>query len=202
MKKMPFSFWIRRRCTADERGAAAVEFALLAPLFFMLVFGMFSGGLLFNEKSQLTFAAREGARYGSALPLTQNFTGAVDAYSGTGCTTASSGGSNSGPLWACNVAKDAITAASGDLASTIPNVFVCVAMVKEGTANTVLTLSGSTYYYDTAAGATGTCFNDGGADQARRLHVLVRRNGSLNAVLFSMSITLTSQGIARAEQQT
>ena len=198
---MPFSYWVRRRADND-RGAAAVEFAILAPLFFMLVFGMFSGAILFNEKSQLTFAAREGARYGSALPVAQTFSGAVDAYDSTGCTTNTAAGSlNTGPLWACNVAKDAITAASGDLASNIPNVFVCVAMVQEGTPNTVFTASGTTYYYDTAGGTTGTCFNDGGADQARRVHVLVRRNGSLNAVLFSQSLTLTSQGIARAELQ-
>ena len=199
---MSISYWVRRRA-AHERGAAAVEFAILAPLFFMLVFGMFSGAIAWNEKSQLTFAAREGARYGSALPVGQTFAGAIDAFSSSGCTTSVAAGSAaSGAAWACNVAHDAVTAASGDLGSTIPGVFVCVAMMKEGFADTVYSNSNGTYYYDTAGGAPGDCFNDGGADQARRVHVLVRRNGSLNAVLFSMNLTLTSQGIARAETQT
>ena len=51
----------------DERGAAAVEFALVLPLLVLLVFGIAWFSLGFNRKQGLQAAAREGARLG-ALP--------------------------------------------------------------------------------------------------------------------------------------
>lgn len=45
-----------------DRGAAAVEFALIAPLLFMLVFGMISFGILLSQQLALTNSARQGAR--------------------------------------------------------------------------------------------------------------------------------------------
>jgi Flp pilus assembly protein TadG len=56
------------RCCArrDERGASAVEFALLIPLVVMLLFGTMSAGLAYSDHVAVTNAAREGARYGAA----------------------------------------------------------------------------------------------------------------------------------------
>jgi Flp pilus assembly protein TadG len=45
-----------------ERGAAVVEFALVLPLLFMLVFGIIHFGRGYNAKIELTGAVREGAR--------------------------------------------------------------------------------------------------------------------------------------------
>lgn len=45
-----------------ERGAAAVEFALIVPILILLVFGIAYFGLAWNAKVTLTHAAREGAR--------------------------------------------------------------------------------------------------------------------------------------------
>ncbi len=45
-----------------EGGAAAVEFAIIAPLLFMLIFGMLQYGLAFFQVQNLRSAAREGAR--------------------------------------------------------------------------------------------------------------------------------------------
>jgi len=47
---------------ADDRGAAAVEFALVLPLLLILIFGIIDFGRLLNTKITLTEAAREGAR--------------------------------------------------------------------------------------------------------------------------------------------
>lgn len=47
---------------ADERGAVAVEFALLLPLLITLLVGIIQFGLAFNTKLSLTHATREGAR--------------------------------------------------------------------------------------------------------------------------------------------
>jgi Flp pilus assembly pilin Flp len=46
----------------DERGVAAVEFALVAGLLFMLVFGMIVFGIVFSQYQTYQSAAREGAR--------------------------------------------------------------------------------------------------------------------------------------------
>jgi Flp pilus assembly protein TadG len=48
-----------------QRGAAAVEFALVMPLLLLLVFGIIDFGLMINEKTVVANAAREGARDGA-----------------------------------------------------------------------------------------------------------------------------------------
>jgi Flp pilus assembly protein TadG len=57
-----------RRSSSDaarDRGAAAVEFALLLPLLLLLVFGIIDFGRALNAQVTLTQAAREGARLAS-----------------------------------------------------------------------------------------------------------------------------------------
>jgi len=46
----------------EDRGAAAVEFALIAPLFIVLLFGIIDYGWAFGQRLGLTSAVREGAR--------------------------------------------------------------------------------------------------------------------------------------------
>lgn len=50
----------RRR--QPDRGAAAVEFALVMPLLLLVVFGLIDFGRMLNAQITLTEAAREGAR--------------------------------------------------------------------------------------------------------------------------------------------
>jgi hypothetical protein len=52
----------RRWRGARDRGAAAVEFVLVAPLFLLLIFGLVSFGLLLYTLVTAQQAAREGAR--------------------------------------------------------------------------------------------------------------------------------------------
>jgi hypothetical protein len=59
----------RRGSTTSDRGAAAIEFALLLPLLLLIVFGMIDFGRAINAQITLTQAAREGAR---ALALGQS----------------------------------------------------------------------------------------------------------------------------------
>src|SRR5215472_333163 len=51
-----------RRVRGGDRGAAAVEFALLLPLLLLLVFGIIDFGRAINAQITLTQAARTGAR--------------------------------------------------------------------------------------------------------------------------------------------
>jgi Flp pilus assembly protein TadG len=52
-----------RRCRRNRRGAAVVEFAVVAPVFFLLIFGMIEFGRAIMVQQILTNAAREGARF-------------------------------------------------------------------------------------------------------------------------------------------
>jgi hypothetical protein len=51
-----------RRPAAGESGVSLVEFALVAPVFIVLVLGLFLTGLVVMNQMQLTNAARDGAR--------------------------------------------------------------------------------------------------------------------------------------------
>lgn len=53
----------------DERGVAAVEFAIVGSLLFLILFGIVQFGIAFNRSQGLQAAAREGARL-AALPAT------------------------------------------------------------------------------------------------------------------------------------
>ena len=55
----------RRRRRLGERGAAAVEFALVVPVLLMLLFGTITGGLAFSRSNATTNAVREGSRFGA-----------------------------------------------------------------------------------------------------------------------------------------
>lgn len=50
-----------------QKGVAAVEFALVAPILFMILFGIVELGIGLYDKAVITNAAREGARAGIVL---------------------------------------------------------------------------------------------------------------------------------------
>ena len=54
--------WARVRLLHREEGASAVEFALIAPLLFMIVFGILYFGVAFMKMQNLRSAVREGGR--------------------------------------------------------------------------------------------------------------------------------------------
>jgi Flp pilus assembly protein TadG len=75
-----------------ERGTAAVEFALILPMFLALVVGTITVGFTFSDHLALSTAIREGSRFASATDYTQTTwaTSVRDrveqAYQGTGST--------------------------------------------------------------------------------------------------------------------
>ncbi|MGH7258054.1 MAG: TadE/TadG family type IV pilus assembly protein, partial [Nitrospiraceae bacterium] len=48
----------------DERGAAAVEFAILLPVLMLILFGIIEFGMVMYSREIITNASREGARTG------------------------------------------------------------------------------------------------------------------------------------------
>ena len=53
-----FAYGVRSR----ERGATAVEFALMLPMFFLILYAIITYGMIFAAQQNLTLAATEGAR--------------------------------------------------------------------------------------------------------------------------------------------
>ncbi|HYN48434.1 MAG TPA: TadE family protein [Candidatus Nanopelagicales bacterium] len=52
---------------ATGRGQAIVEFALILPLFLILLMGMLEFGIVFDHRNAMAYAVREGARVGASL---------------------------------------------------------------------------------------------------------------------------------------
>jgi Flp pilus assembly protein TadG len=50
-----------------ERGQTMTEFAIVLPIFLLLLLGIAQGGVAFNHYVQLTDATRAGARFGAPL---------------------------------------------------------------------------------------------------------------------------------------
>lgn len=111
----------RRRCGGRlghsnierRRGAAAVEFAVVAPVMFMVIMGMFELGRAMSIQQVLTNAAREGARESTLMGATvASVTDVVEGYTSavaiTDVTT--------------NVTPDPATVTSGELVTTTVSV--------------------------------------------------------------------------------
>jgi len=52
-----------RAKVASERGQTIVEFALIAPIIFLLLFGIIDFGMMLDRRITLEHAVREGARF-------------------------------------------------------------------------------------------------------------------------------------------
>jgi Flp pilus assembly protein TadG len=58
-----------RRFLKSSEGAAAVEFALVLNILFLMILGMLEFGLAFSMRQVIINASREGARYGIVLTV-------------------------------------------------------------------------------------------------------------------------------------
>jgi Flp pilus assembly protein TadG len=161
------------RSQQRERGAVLVEFAIVLPLLIGLVLGIISFGTWYNNKLNLSTAAREGARYGATLPLA--------GYSTTN-------------LWLDAVAGATVGAAGNQLTSTVANRYLCVSLT-DGSGGTTRRVdnAGSVTY------STGTpCYSDSLGTQSR-VQVVAQRSGKINVLIFSSSVLTTGRAVARFE---
>jgi Flp pilus assembly protein TadG len=114
---------VRRR---PETGATLVEFALVAPVLFLLIFGLISGCFLVYQDAALHSGATAGARSASIeLPL-ENSTSFCEASSPSSIIAAVSHASplltvNSAPLCATDAGATELTqtAVTGDVNITV-----------------------------------------------------------------------------------
>jgi Flp pilus assembly protein TadG len=82
------------RALREQKGASAVEFALILPLLVVFVFGIIEFGLLLYNQQVITNASREGARAGIVQPPGVSFAtiqGVVQTYTSNHLVTFTSG---------------------------------------------------------------------------------------------------------------
>ncbi|HEU4686636.1 MAG TPA: TadE/TadG family type IV pilus assembly protein [Nitrospira sp.] len=130
-----------RRRALDQRGAAALEFAILLPLFIMFVWGAIEFGLAYYTQEVLTNATREGARAGIVQaipkPTIAQIQGVVSSY-------VQAAGLPTGGL------TTAVTGAGGafpaplTVTSTYPYSFRIISMITAGSVPNSITLRAST----------------------------------------------------------
>lgn len=86
-----------RRSVASERGATLVEFAVVAPLLFLLLFGVIEFARVVSAYTTVWTAAREGARYATTtdesditagVPRFRDCAGIIHAVQAKAVTTA------------------------------------------------------------------------------------------------------------------
>ncbi|WP_170286089.1 TadE/TadG family type IV pilus assembly protein [Nocardioides rubriscoriae] len=63
----------------EDRGAAAVEFALVAPVLLLILFGIISYGFMLAFRQSMSQAAAEGSRAVAVLPVSSTVTAAQQA---------------------------------------------------------------------------------------------------------------------------
>ena len=78
-----------RKWFSLTRGVAAIEFALILPVFFLILFGVINFGIMIYDKAVIVNAAREGARWA-----------AINTKASFGCA-----GTNTGTLDPCEIAN-------------------------------------------------------------------------------------------------
>lgn len=122
------------RWRRDDRGVAAVEFALLFPVFAILLFGTISAGMTYEHDIALTQGVREGSRFAATLP------------DDSGLNT-----------WLSQVLSATQGALGGDYTSAT---YICVAYVAApGTTPATQSLAENGSYT-----ASSPCFTDGRTD--------------------------------------
>lgn len=157
---------------ADDResGAAMVELALVLSLLVMLLVGTTSAAVAFSRNNSIENAAREASRFAATLP------GPVDTD------------------WLRDVRDVARAAAMGELDVSVDGQYICVAQYNGATWSRLTDTGG------TEATASTECFSDGLPATQSRVQIVARRDTSIDAVFFSVDVTLEGEASARYER--
>ena len=170
------------RVTGDG-GAVLVEFALVMPILVMLLFGLVSAGMAWNQNLALASAARSGARYGATLPTSTTGT-TMDDYLAA-------------------ITQRVIDSSDGNLGSSVTSRVICVAYWHPtgSTPSSALdqnrsrTLTNATV----TTSSTTPCFTDNQGNDDKRIQVSVQKSGTIQTGLWSQTVTLTQRVVFRYE---
>lgn len=156
----------RRR---PDDGAAAVEFALLLPLFMVLVFGSISSGFAFERWINVTQAARETSRFAATLPQPASPGTLSDWFDDVGAVAIESAGIN---------------------ASETTAYFVCIKFVND--VGPAATPASTVRTWGTLSPASTTCTGSTAGDN--RVEVAIQREVNFGLVIAPPNVTIPVQG--------
>lgn len=146
---------------------------MVITLLAMLLVGIVTAAVAYGRGNSIQNAAREASRYGATLP---------------------DGGSLT---WFEDVRDVARSAATGDLDASVTNEQICVAFVSEDDSAVRLVDVGGV----DGGVVNGSCFDDGrNGNGEARVQVVTQRDSPINAVLFSVDVTLEAEAAARYER--
>lgn len=176
---------LRRR---GDDGVAIVEMALVLPVLVVLLLGLFTGALAWNQSQALGQGARVAARYASTLPMPVPAAGQTEAEVEV--------------AWLEDLAHRAVAAAEGDMDSGVPGRRVCVAYVdprgalggsSDRTMSLVLDPTGATTV------GTSPCFDDEQGPTAKRVQLELRRDGHIDTGLYRFPLSIRRTAVYRYE---
>jgi hypothetical protein len=156
-----------------------VEFALVLPVLMILLLGIFSGAMAWNQSQGLGQGSRVAARYASTLPLPVDMNDMDD--------------------WLDGIADRAVASSEGAMDVGVEGRAVCVAYVHlpgvagDETAGRQLVGSGA------PSSITTPCFADGQPATERRVQVVLERQGSINTGFYRQTIDIRRKVVYRYE---
>ncbi len=164
----------------SERGAAAVEMAMISVILMMILLGIVTFGLTNYQNISIEGAAREASRFGATYPV-------ADA--------------GSLEQWLRDVAQVAENAATGALNGTDSSRIICVSY---GFGNVATNFSRVQVSGAEAIGSaieeSGWCFENTAPVDDTVVQVHLQRDGWIEAIVFSMRPTLTGEATNRFER--
>ncbi|HEM8496730.1 pilus assembly protein [Burkholderia multivorans] len=130
-----------------QRGVAAVEFAFVFPLFFLIFYAVVTFAMIFLIKQNLTFAASEGAR--AALNYTSSPCDRLKAAAATACAAVNGGNTPWGNFAtvATQVAGGSTSAVNCDSSFTPSSPNSCGTAFTSSSASTFNVVVTMTYSY-------------------------------------------------------
>lgn len=156
-----------------ESGASLVEFALIFPVFALLLFGMISGGIALSQQNAVKNAVREASRHAAVSP----------------------GGGT--PAYLNDVVAQVEAAASGDIDDSVPGKQICVSFLADDGRWDVVRKTGASSVLQTDQ-ASG-CFADT-LGTPLRTQVLATRSSEIEGVIVRFPLTITAKSVSRYER--
>ena len=154
-----------------DRGASLVEFALILPLFVVLIFGMITGGIAISQQNAVKNAVREASRFAAVRDNAD-----VQVY-------------------LADVIAQVENAATGDLDDSVPGKTICAAHTSDGTtfASRVKSSTG------VSTGTSGCLPPSEDTATGARTQVHAERDAEIGAIFFTIDIDLDAQAVSRYE---
>lgn len=163
-----------------QHGASLVEFALLAPVLFLILLGTITGGLSLSRQNSVKNAVREATRFGAVLPNFDDTTANLNA------------------LYA-----QVVSAATGDLDVGVDDREICVALIDDDNSWEYQLYGATATPASPSASALATCqegFDASVGSNTQRIWVRAHRTSEVQAILYADDWDLDARSLARYER--